>query len=138
MHIAPVLVTKTGTLIKAVATKEVLKVSDVAIMVSPIIVKATPPILTPDKDSFTNQVLVVMTCTESGCTIHYVVAKESTPTQKLTAASKLYTEPLLVTNTDTVIRAVAIAEGMALSDVSSTEPLGVFASAATFSANGTT
>ena len=67
-----------------------------------------------------------------------MVAKESTPTQKLTAASKLYTEPLVVTNTDTVIRAVAIAEGMALSDVSSTEPLGVFASAATFSTNGTT
>jgi hypothetical protein len=135
--ISPVSVTKTGTLIKAVATKEGLTVSDVASMVSPIIIKARPPIITPNKGSFTNEVLVVMTCSEPGCTIHYVFGKESTPTEEVSEVTKLYTEPIVVTNTDTVIRAIAIAEGMALSDVSSTEPLGVFASAATFSANGT-
>jgi hypothetical protein len=67
----------------------------------------------------------------------YVFGKESTPTAEVSEVTKLYTEPLVVTNTDTVIRAIAIAEGTALSDVSSTEPLGVFASAAKFSANGT-
>ncbi len=42
-----------------------------------------------------------------------------------------------MTNTDTVILSTVIPEGMTLCDVSSTEPLGVFASVATFSANGT-
>jgi len=85
VSISPVLVTKTDTLIKASTTKEGLTVSEVEIMVPPIIIKGTTTML-QHKGSFTNQVLVVMTCTEPVCTIHYVVAEGSTPTSNLIQA----------------------------------------------------
>ncbi len=66
VSMSPVSVTNTGTLIKAVTTKEGLTVNNVSSMVSPIIIKTKSPILTPNKGSFQNEVLVVMTCSELG------------------------------------------------------------------------
>ena len=130
--VSPVTVSTSGTVIKAVATKDGLTVSRIAES-EPIIVKALPPVVTPDHGSFINEVSVVMTCAEPGCTIHYVLGAYTTPT----LASPVYTEPLTVTTTDTVIRAVAVAEGKAPSDVTSTKALEIQADAATFFANGT-
>jgi hypothetical protein len=130
--VSPVTVSTSGTVIKAVAFKEGLTVSRVADS-GPIIIKAAPPMLTPDTGSFTNEVSVTMACTEPGCTIHYVFGVQTTPT----SASPVYAEPLTVRTTDTVIRAFAVAEGKAPSDVASTQALEILADAVRFSAKGT-
>jgi hypothetical protein len=130
--VSPVTVYTSGTVIKAVAFKEGLTVSQVADS-GPIIIKAAPPMLTPDTGSFTNEVSVTMACSEPGCTIYYVFGAHTTPT----SASPVYAEPLIVRITDTVIRAIAVAKGKAPSDVASTQTLEILADAATFSANGT-
>ena len=93
--VSPVTVSSTGTSINAVATKEGLEVSDAAALASPIIIKAAPPVLTPDSGAFTNSAAVVMTCTEPGCTIHYLIGAASSPFRP-TLASALYTEPVQV------------------------------------------
>jgi hypothetical protein len=130
--VSPVMVPTSGTVIKAVAFKQGLTASQVADS-GPIIVKAAPPVLTPDTGSFTNEVSVTMACLEPGCTIHYVFGVQTTPT----SASPVYAEPLTVRTTDTVIRAFAVAAGKAPSDIASTQALEILADAVRFSAKGT-
>ena len=93
--VSPVTVSSTGTSVNAVATKEGLEVSDAAALASPIIIKAAPPVLTPDSGTFTTSASVVMTCTEPGCPIHYLIGSASSPFRP-TLASALYTEPAQV------------------------------------------
>jgi len=139
---SPVTVSTTeSVIIKAVAFKEGLTPSQVADS-GRIIVKAAPPVLTPHQaapyapppvvGSFTNEVSVTMTCTEPECIIHYVFGAHTTPT----LASPVYAEPLTVRTSDTVIRAIAVAEGKAPSDVASTQPIPILGGAVTFSAKG--
>jgi len=130
--VSPVLITETGTLLKAVATKEGLAVSDVASMGSPVVIKATPPKLTPDGGTFTDQVVVVLSCVTEGCTMHYTT-DGGVPSQ----ASTLYTQPILVETTGTVIRAIAVAAGKAVSDASVSAEYSIETAAPVFSANGT-
>ena len=98
--VSPVTISSTGISINAVATKEGLEVSDAAASASPLIIKAQPPVLTPDSGSFTNAVSVVMSCTEPGCTIHYIVGASNSPTRP-TLASPLYTEAVQVGQRET-------------------------------------
>jgi len=129
---SPVQVTQTGTTVKAIATKPGLQDSAVAASSAPLMITAAPPAITPDRGVFTNQVSVTMSCSEPGCTIHYELDL-STPT----SASPLYTEPITVDQTDTVIKAVAMALGKATSPVASSQPLTISSAPATFAANGT-
>ena len=129
---SPLTVVSTGVVIKAVTFKEGLALSDVATS-ELIIIKAVAPKITPDRGSFTNEVLVVMSCEEPGCKMHYVQDAHSTPT----TTSPMYTEAIKVTKVDTVIRAIAVADGKHTSDIVSTSRFEILADAAIFAANGT-
>ena len=78
---SPVDVTGTGSIVRCVATKTGLTVSDVTSMASPIVIKAIPPVMTPDSGSFTNEVSIVMSCASEDCKMHYTT-DGSTPTEK--------------------------------------------------------
>jgi len=129
---SPVSVTETGSLVSCVATREGLTVSDVTSMASAIVIKAIPPVITPDSGEFTNQATIVMSCESAGCTIYYTT-DGSVPTPSAT----LYTEPVVVTTTGTVVKCVSVADGKSTSDVSATSAFAISASAPTFYSNGT-
>jgi hypothetical protein len=129
---SPVSVTETGSLVSCVATREGLTVSDVTSMPSAIVIKAIPPVITPDSGEFTNQATIVMSCESAGCTIYYTT-DGSVPTPSAT----LYTEPVVVTTTGTVVKCVSVADGKSTSDVSATSAFAISASAPTFYSNGT-
>ena len=95
-------------------------------------IKAIPPVITPDSGEFTNQGTIVMSCESAGCTIYYTT-DGSVPTPSAT----LYTEPVVVTTTGTVVKCVSVADGKSTSDVSATSAFAISASAPTFYSNGT-
>jgi hypothetical protein len=129
---SPVSITETGTLLKAVATRDGLTVSDVASMTSAVVIKAVPPKTTPNGGKYTNQVSVAMSCESEGCTIHY-----TTDGGVPTSASTVYTEPLVIETTGTVVRAISVAPGKSTSDLFVSGEYQIEADAPTFSANGT-
>jgi len=129
---SPVSVTATGSLVRCVTTKSGLSVSDVTSMASPVVIKAMPPVITPDSGDFTNQAIILMSCATVGCTMHY-----TTDGSAPGPGSALYTKPVHVTTTATVVRAVSVAEGKSTSDELATAALSIYAAAPTFSSNGT-
>ena len=128
---SPVSVTETGSIVRCVATKAGLTVSDVTSMASALEIKATAPVMTPDGGDFTNEASVVMSCETAGCTIRYTT-DGTTPV----LTSPTYTEPVVVTETGTVIKCIAVAEGKSASAVSASGLFSMHASAPTFSSNG--
>jgi hypothetical protein len=124
-------VTNTGAMVRCVATKTGLTVSDVTSMASPIVIKAIPPVMTPDSGSFTNEVSIVMSCASEDCKMHYTT-DGSTPTEM----STLYTEPVVVRTTGTVVQAISVADGKTPSDIKATSAFSLYASAPTFSSQG--
>jgi len=129
---SPVTISETGTMLKAVATRDGLTVSDVASMAAAVVIRAIPPKVTPNGGTHTNQVSVTMTCESEGCTIHY-----TTDGGLPTAASTLYTEPVVIEAAGTVVRAISVAPGKTASEVFVSGEFQIEAAAPTFTANGT-
>jgi len=130
--ISPISITDTNTIVRCISTKSGLANSDVTSTTSPVIIQSMPPVLTPTSGAFTNQVSIVMSCKTAGCTMHYTT-DGSTPSP----SSPLYTAPVVVTTTATIVRCVSVADGKATSEISATEPIAILASAPHFTANGT-
>jgi hypothetical protein len=129
---SPLAITQTGSLARCVATRAGLTVSDVTSMASGLVIKATPPDMTPNGGSFTNQAAIVMSCATEGCTMRYTI-DGSVPG----LSSPVYTEPVVVTMTGTVVKCISVADGKATSDVAASSALSIYASAPSFLANGT-
>ena len=129
---SPVSVTQTGSVVRCVATRQGLTVSDITSMAAPVIIKAIPPVMTPDAGSFTNEASVVMSCATEGCTMRYTL-DGTTPGP----ASTLYEGPVLVTTTGTVVQCISVADGKSSSDVAAAGPFAIYAAAPSFEANGT-
>ena len=119
---SPLSITETGSVLKVIVATPGMSPSDVITFGdgTPLVVKAIPPVLTPNAGSFTNEALVAMSCVEPGCTINYTL-----DTQTPTTASPIYTGPVQVTTTGTVVQAITIATGKASSDVSTSSALAI-------------
>jgi len=129
---SPVSVTQTGSLVRCLATRDGLTASDVTSMASPIVIKAIPPVMTPNSGLFTNQATIVMSCASAGCTIYY-----TTDGSDPSPSSTLYTAPVVVTTTGTVVKCVSEADGKSTSDVVASSAFAIAASAPKFYGNGT-
>jgi hypothetical protein len=102
--------------------------------ISPIIVKAVPLLFTSDAGTFTNQVSVVVTCTEPGCTIHCTLNS-----QMPTTGTPICTEAVEVTLSGTVVQAIAVGQGKTPSVMTSAPAASILESPEpVFYANGTT
>ena len=130
---SPLSITETGHILKVMVAKPGMTPSDVITFGdgAPVVVKAIPPVITPGVGSFINEVLVAMSCTETGCTIHYTLDKEMP-----TTASPIYTGPVRITTTGTVVQAIAVATGKASSDMTSSSALAIQLSEPIIYANG--
>jgi hypothetical protein len=125
---SPVKITRTGTVIKAVATNADLTASKVAVSL-PVIIKAVPPTLVPDGGTFTEEGSFAIHCTQPDCNIYYSL-DGSSPTL-------LYTGIIKVNQTGTVIKALSSAPGSHRSDVVvSSTPLIIEPSVPKFIADG--
>ena len=129
---SPLSVRKTNTMVRCIATHHFLQDSDVSSMDSPVIIRAKSPTMTPDGGDFTNQASVVMSCSTPGCTIRY-----TTDGSMPVPTSILYTEPVVVKTSGTVLKCIAVADGKSASDVAASNVFTVRASAPTFEATGT-
>jgi hypothetical protein len=129
---SPLSVTQTGSLVRCLATRDGLTASDVTSMASPIVIKAIPPVMTPNSGLFTNQATIVMSCASAGCTIYY-----TTDGSDPSPSSTLYTAPVVVTTTGTVVKCVSEADGKSTSDVAASSAFAIAASAPKFYGNGT-
>ena len=128
----PLAITQTGSLARCVATRAGLTRSDVTSMASGLVIKATPPVMTPSGGSFTNQATIIMSCATEGCTMRYSM-DGSVPG----LSSAVYTEPVVVTMTGAVVKCISVADGKATSDVAASSALSISASAPRFYASGT-
>ena len=129
---SPVSVTQTGSLVRCLATRDGLTASDVTSMASAIVIKAIPPVMTPNSGLFTNQATIVMSCASAGCTMYY-----TTDGSDPSPSSTLYTAPVVVTTTGTVVKCVSEADGKSTSDVVASSAFAIAASAPKFYGNGT-
>jgi hypothetical protein len=107
----PVVVKTTGTMIKAVATKEGMSVSTVASLQSAFVIKSPVPSISPNGGIFTESATATLTSSNPTARIFYTL-DASTPT----ADSAVYTEPIVIEDTDTVVKAIAVAVGKAPSE----------------------
>ena len=114
------------------ATRDGLTASDVTSMASAIVINAIPPVMTPNSGLFTNQATIVMSCASAGCTMYY-----TTDGSDPSPSSTLYTAPVVVTTTGTVVKCVSEADGKSTSDVVASSAFAIAASAPKFYGNGT-
>ncbi|EKX49245.1 hypothetical protein GUITHDRAFT_104774 [Guillardia theta CCMP2712] len=127
----PVTISATGAVIKAIATKHELSPSEVAVLQAPFVIKAMAPSFSPDGGTYVESVKVTLSSQTAGSRIYYTL-DGSTPT----AESNLYGEPIELEGTGTVVRAVAVAEGKAPSEVAESREYVIETSPVEYEASG--
>jgi len=127
----PVVVTQTGTMIKAVATKDGMSVSAVASLAAAFVIKGVSPVVSPNGGSFTESATVVLSCSNPTAKIYWTL-DGSMPTAEAT----LYTEPIVIEDNDSIVKAISIAEGKSPSEPMTSRLFTIEAGRVEFTAEG--